>query len=157
MWTTENDYHIEKSRLPVVLITMDGVRAVGDVFVQPSARNIHGHETALDLLNSIEPFFPLASQGGQIVLVAKDHVRELFVAREDAEPADWALGIAAELAVQLRDGTVHRGTVLMEVASANSRVLDFLNRCSARFIALYNDNGVVLINRASVMHVVQRT
>ncbi len=156
MWTTDNDFHIEKSRLPVVIITTDGGRVAGDVFVQPSARNAVGHETAADLLNSSEPFFPLAATAGQIVLIAKDHVRELLVAREDVEPPDWAIGLAAELSVLLSDGTVHRGTALMEVASANSRVLDFLNHCAERFIALYHDNGVVLINRASIMHVEQR-
>ena len=64
MWTIVNDFRIEKARLPVVLVTVEGQRISGDLFVQASARNVLGHESAPDVLNSSEQFFPIATMGG---------------------------------------------------------------------------------------------
>jgi len=153
MWTMINDFRIEKSRLPVVLVTVEGQRVSGDLFVQASVRNTLGHETARDLLNAPEHFFPIATMKGRTLLLAKDHVRELFVAREDADDSDWEFGTPAEVDVAMQGGTRHVGTILIQQSSGRQRVLDYLNRFHERFLALYKEEGIVLLNRVLIAHV----
>lgn len=148
-----NDFRIEKARLPVVLVTIEGHRVAGDLFVQASVRNKLGHETARDVLNSPEPFFPIATMKGRTLLLAKDHVRELFVAREDADDSDWEFGTPADVDVVMQGGTRHVGTILIQQSSGRQRVLDYLNRYHERFLAVHKDEGIVLLNRAQVAHV----
>ena len=155
MWPTANDFRIEKSRLPVVLNTTDGRRLSGDLFVQLSSRNTLGYESAPDILNAPEAFFPLATMDGHTLLVAKSHVRELLVAREDVEEPEWEFGTSARVEIQMVDGPLHTGTILIQLESARSRVLDFLNRLTERFLTVYTDDGVVLVSRARIAHVSQ--
>ena len=148
-----NDFRIEKARLPIVLVTIEGQRISGDLFVQTCARNKQGHETAEDVLNAAEPFFPIATMKGRTLLLSKDHVRELFVAREDADDTEWEFGIAAEVDVVMQGGSRHMGTILIQQSSGRQRVLDHLNRLQSRFLPLRRDEGLVLLNRALIAHV----
>jgi hypothetical protein len=155
MWTMINDYRIEKSRLPVVLITAEGERVSGDLFVQTISRHHPGQETAPDILNSHERYFPIACLDGRTLLLSKDHVREVFVAREDIEQPEWQMGTAAEVDVRVVGGARHAGTILIEQMSGRQRALDFLNRFDDRFLPLYSDAGVTLLNCAHITHVTQ--
>jgi len=153
MWTMVNDFRIEKSRLPVVLVTTDAQRVSGDLFVQSSTRNKLGHETAIDVLNASEPFFPIATMKGKMLLLAKAHVREILVALEDAELPDWECGTPAEVDIVMHGGARHVGTILVQLASGQRRVMDFLNRLHDRFVPLYKEDGMVLLNREQIAHV----
>lgn len=155
MWTILNDFHIEKSRLPVVVITTEGERLTGDLFVVGNPRNPSGHEEPIELLNAPEPFFPLATLSGRILLCAKSHVRELLIPRDDVTEPDWSLGARADIAVHLAGGSMHKGTIHIEQHSAHQRVLDYLNRIGSRYLQLFTAQGVVLLNREFIIHVEQ--
>ena len=148
-----NDFRIEKSRLPVVLVTIEGQRISGDLFVQSCARNKQGNETAQDVLNAPEPFFPIATMKGRTLLLSKDHVRELFVAREDTDDAEWEFGTMADVDVVMQGGSRHVGAILIQQSSGRQRVLDHLNRLQERFLPLRKEEGLVLLNRALIAHV----
>ncbi|MGQ0647325.1 MAG: hypothetical protein ACT4P7_07110 [Gemmatimonadaceae bacterium] len=154
-WTIVNDFHIEKSRLPVVVVTTSGDRVTGDLFVQASARNPNRLEEAPEVLNSAEPFFPLATLSGRVLLCAKAHVRELHVPREETSDEQWGIGTRAEVAIEVAGGTLFKGTIIIEQETARQRVLDYLNRLTQRFVQLFTAQGVVLINREHVVHVEQ--
>lgn len=153
MWTIVNDFHIEKTRLPVIVVTDRGERLTGDLFVVSNARTPSGHEEVPDVLNSPEPFFPLATLSGRTLLCAKAHIREVVVPTEDVPEPDWALGARADVAVTVTDGELYSGTLFIEQATANQRVLDYLNKIPARFVQLYTAQGVILINRDAIVHV----
>lgn len=155
MWTMVSDFRIEKSRLPIVLVTADGERISGDLFVQASTRRPSGYESAIDVLNAAEPFFAMATMKGATIVLAKDRVRELFVAREDAELPDWECGTPADVHVVLQGGGEHAGRVLIQQASGHRRVIDFLNRHADRFVPLYGPDGTVLVHRAMITYVRQ--
>lgn len=148
-----NDYRIEKSRLPIVLTTVGGVRIVGEVFVQTSARNRTKLEDAPEIMNASDPFFPVLTLEGSTVLLAKDRVRELHVAREDTDPEQWQLGSPVDVELALCGGPSYRGTLMIEAMSGRSRLLDYLNRYDERFLTLHVDGGLVLLNRGLVEHV----
>jgi hypothetical protein len=150
-----NDYRIEKDRLPVVVVTADGVRMAGELFVQPYARFRMGPEQAPDIMNGSEAFFPFAVESGETVLIAKDHVREVEVADagadDDLDPSTGAR--RAMIEVTLVDGTVVTGAVYLEVPFDRPRLLDFLNRFDRRFITLHASGGARLVNRRLIERV----
>lgn len=155
MWTIVNDFHIEKTRLPVVVVTTEGERLTGDLFVQSNARNPSGHEDAPDVLNAPEPYFPLGTLSGRVLLCAKSQVREMHIPRDDSASLEWVVGTRAEVAISLEGGHLVTGTILIEQESARQRVLDFLNRLPHPFLAIYTAQGVVLVNRDFIIHVEQ--
>jgi hypothetical protein len=156
LWTQFNDFHIEKARLPVEVVTTSGDRLTGELFVQATARNHSGHEQAPDLLNAPEPFFPLATSSGRVLLCAKAHVREVHMAREDDHDGQaLVIGTPAEVAIELAGGTRLRGTMVIELETARQRALDYLNRLHQRFIQLTTAHGAVLVNREHIVHVEQ--
>jgi len=147
-----NDYRIPKDRLAAVVVTLGGERMTGELFVQASPRNRYGREEAADILNSAEPFFPLLTTNGELFLIAKDRVREVESA--DPSPADeWQIGAPATIEVLVTGGTVHTGNVYLESLSGRTRVIDYLNRGSQRFLLLYTAQGTVLLNRSFIERV----
>lgn len=142
----KNDYRIEKRRLPVAVTLMSGTRLDGELFIQSSGR-YHGElEDAPEVLNAEDPFFPLALRNGDAILIAKENVRSVAVARRDVHE-DEALGIPTRVEVSLRDGERLTGSLIIEPVNGFSRVLDFLNRREERFLSLFGRESVLLINR----------
>ncbi len=147
-----NDYRIEKRRLPVAVTLMSGTRIDGELFIQASS-HYHGElEDAPEVLNAEDPFFPLAMRNGDTVLVSKENVRSVAVARRDVHE-DEALGISTRVEITLRDGERLSGSLIVEPLTGFSRVLDFLNRRQERFLPLFGRESVMLINRALVERV----
>lgn len=141
-----NDLRIEKARLAVAVTLMSGTRVDGELFVQASGRHIGELEDAPEILNSGEPFFPLALRSGDTILVAKDNVRTVTVARRDVHE-DESLGIPARVEIALRDGERLTGSLNIEPIAGRTRVLDYLNRHQERFLTLFGRDSVLLINR----------
>ena len=151
-----NDYRLEKDRLPVVVVTTDGESMAGELFVQPYSRFRMGPEQAPDVMNGPEPFFPFATDDGETVLIAKEHVREVEVSAADGLPNEQDPTTGARRAlieVTLADGAVFTGAVYLEVPFDRPRLLDFLNRYDRRFITLHGPAGVRLVNRRLIERV----
>ncbi|HEY7566298.1 MAG TPA: hypothetical protein VH762_01930 [Gemmatimonadaceae bacterium] len=142
----KNDYRIEKRRLPVAVTLMSGTRLDGELFIQSSGRYQGELEDAPEILNAEDPFFPLALRNGDAILIAKENVRCVAVARRDVHE-DEALGIPTRVEVSLRDGERLNGSLIIEPVNGFSRVLDFLNRRQERFLPLFGRESVLLINR----------
>jgi hypothetical protein len=147
------DFRITKVRLPVSLIMLGGEELGGEMFVQSFSAKHQGREEIPDILNSDEPFFPLAREGGTL-LVAKDQVREVVVAGETFDDPFLARAARAEpVELTLTDGSVRTGRVYLEMPTERPRLLDFLNRYAQRFVVLYAAGGVCLVNRTLIEHV----
>jgi hypothetical protein len=141
-----NDYRIEKTRLPVSMTLMSGASIDGALFVQSSEHYFGALEDAPEVLNHPEPFFPFALDSGGTTIVAKDNVRSLTTNQQDVHD-DAGMGLATRVEVTLRDGAVLTGTVFVEPISGSSRLLDFLNRHTERFVTLFRGDTVILLNR----------
>ena len=150
-----NDYRIEKDRVPVVLTTMSGERIAGDMFVQPYARYRTGREGAPDIMNHPEPYFPLAVETGDMLVVAKDRVLEVVfdVADDDGMTAEDLGAKRAVIEVVLTGGVVRQGTVYLEVPLDRPRLLDFMNRLHTRFVTMRTSEGIRLVNRNCIERV----
>lgn len=153
MGTLDNEYRIQKDRLPAVLVTVGGEMITGDLFIQASPRNRYGREEAADILNSAEPFFPILTSDGEMFLIAKDRVRELETRDHSSSSDEWRIGAPATVEVFLTGGGVHTGNVYLESLSGRARVIDFLNRVGERFLMLHTPRGTVLLNRSMIERV----
>ena len=148
------DLHIEKFRYPVVVTLVGGERIVGDMFVQSIAPFRTGSEEPPDVLNDAEPFFPLACDDGDTLLIAKDHVAEVEAVLPERDDDEMLIGLRpAVVEVVLTNGIVRGGSILLEGHSDRPRLLDFLNRLSERFLTLQSTEGVRLVNRRLIARV----
>lgn len=149
-----SDYHIEKSRCPVVVTTHSGETIAGEMFLQPFGRPDGGMERPQDILNADEPFFPLAISGEDTVLVAKEQVVVVelaFEAGDDAEEESFSRPTVIE--VRLINGATHAGAIFLQLPSERPRLLDFLNRDTQRFVTLHSTERRLLINRRVIERV----
>src|SRR6476469_1302245 len=106
-----------------------------------------GVEDPMRLLNESEPFFPLGLPTGEVLLISKARVLEIGL--DGSSGAEELPGSApsALLQLTLAGGLTHVGSVRLEVRTTRPRVLDYMNYCMDRFMALRTDEGVRLINR----------
>ena len=149
-----SDYRIEKERVAVAITTVSGATIDGEIFVQSFAQHRLGREEPADLMNSEEPFFPLAVGDGSTMLLAKDQVREVSYQGALVDDAANSVGARTEdLELTMIDGEVLSGAVFIEVSIGRGRLLDFLNRFRLRFLTLHTPDGVRLINRRLIERV----
>jgi hypothetical protein len=149
-----NEYRIEKDRLPVTLILASGAKLSGTVFVQSYVQRRSGREQASDVLNSREPYFPLAVDDGETQLIAKDQVVEVAVGPDvEGDALSAMIARTATVEVTTISGETRVGAVYLEVRNDRPRLLDFLNQFDQRFLTLHADDGLRLINRRLIERV----
>ncbi len=147
-----NDVRIEKERVAVSITMVGGELLSGSLFA-PQVYPPGGLEDPLQLLNELEPFFPLGLATGEVLLIAKDRVLEIILDEAQAGEEDPGSAPTALLQVTLAGGTSHVGSMRLEVRASRPRVLDYMNHCTERFMALRTDEGVRLINRKMIERV----
>lgn len=145
MSAASSDFRIEKERLSVTVTTESGERLSGQMFVQSYARRRLGREEAVDVLNDNDPYFPLALDGDNTLLIAKRRVRDVQVAAGEGSAANPAAR-PVTVEVVVAGGDAFLGEVRLEVPFERPRLLDFLNRLQQRFVTLHTADGIRLIN-----------
>ncbi|HEX2781288.1 MAG TPA: hypothetical protein VHM30_17435 [Gemmatimonadaceae bacterium] len=148
-----SDYRIEKIRCPVVVRTHSGETIAGEIFLQPFVRPGGENERPQDILNSDDPFFPVALSDGDTLLIAKEQVLELSTPRDEGDDAAGTLGRPIVIEVRLVSGDKHAGAIFVDMPSDRPRLLDFLNRHDERFLTLHGTERRFLINRQAIEHV----
>ncbi len=150
-----SEYRIEKVRRRVSVTLAGGVVLGGDVFLQPTARYRAGPQEPVELFNEAEPFLPLATDGDDLVLIAKRQVVTVEFAAESADtPTDGVPDV--DIRCVFADGSECAGALHMEVRASRSRLLDFLNEDSHRFLVLRSGAVTRLVNCAHVVQVHHR-
>jgi hypothetical protein len=150
---TNNEYRIEKDRLPVTLTLASGAKLSGTVFVQSYVQRRSGREQASDVLNSREPYFPLAGDDGETQLIAKDQVVEVEVSDDEDDALSAMIARTATVEITTISGATRIGAVYLEVRNDRPRLLDFLNQFDQRFLTLHAADGLRLINRRLIERV----
>lgn len=151
-----HEFRIEKDRCSVTLSLVSGETIAGAMFVQHADESDPRRETARDVLNSSERFFPVETTSGTL-LVAKDRVVDVLAELpDDGDELRRASARSARLEIVLCGGVVRSGRVLLELPTGQPRLLDYLNRLSDRFLVLYATEGTRLVNRALIERVLPR-
>ena len=152
-----HEFRIEKDRCAVCLSLVSGETITGAMFVQHVGEGDPRRESACDVLNSPERFFPIETANGETLLVAKDRVVEVLteLPADDDDPRR-ASARSALLDIVLFGGVVRSGLVLLELPTGQPRLLDYFNRLSDRFLVLYAAEGTRLLNCALIERVLPR-
>jgi hypothetical protein len=144
-------YRIEKERLQVTLTLLGGTQVRGYVFVSPRPQGHAAYAEPAALLNEREDFFPVELETGEVLLVSKQRVLEVSgVALAEEDEVIRTSTPMALLEITLAGGITHYGSMLLEVRGGRRRLLDLLNSSTQRFLVLYTDNGIRLVNRALI-------
>ena len=144
-------YRIDKHRLAVTLTLVGGRCLRGHIFVHPAGQGLPEGENPLRVLNGTEPFFPLQADNGDVILVAKERVAEVWGSTLHAEDELRRQSARCmHIEVTLAAGVVRCGSVLVELPSSRARPLDYLNQHNQRFLTLYDDEGVRLLNMRQI-------
>jgi hypothetical protein len=144
-------YRIEKQRLDVDLTLVGGELMRGRIFVPSPLFGHSGEADPAALFNDGEAFFPLERDNGEVLLLCKTRVVEVsgLPMAEDYELLRGSAPMSL-LQITLAGGITHFGSMRLEVRADRPRLLDYLNDCTQRFLTLYTDQGVRLVNRALI-------
>jgi hypothetical protein len=152
-----HELRIAKDRCSVRLSLVSGETITGEMFVQHAEETDARRESARDVLNGPERFFPVETVEGETLLVAKDCVIDVLSETPiDGDELRRASARSARLDILLAGGVVRSGLVLLELPTGQPRLLDYLNRLSERFLVLYAAEGTRLVNRALIERVLPR-
>jgi hypothetical protein len=152
-----HEFRIEKDRCAVRLSLVSGETITGAMFVQHVGEGDPRRESAREVLNAPERFFPIETADGETLLVAKDRVVEVLAELPtDDDELRRLSARSALLDIVLSGGVVRSGIVLLELPAGQPRLLDYLNRLSDRFLVLYAPEGTRLVNRALIERVLPR-
>ena len=142
--------------IPATLLQTNGGKREGEIFAMERVPQHAGHETALDLLNRPEAFFPFRPKkdGTGVLLVAKARTVMVSVPRTDPEDTDrLSAAKQASLEVTLADGSKLSGWATLELPEYHSRLLDYLNASRDEFFELATADQLHIVNRAHVLYV----
>jgi hypothetical protein len=150
-----NGFSIPRVAVPATVLLTAGGRREGEIYVMERVPQHAGPETALDMLNRPEGFFPFRPKddGAAILFVAKARTVTLTIPRAATaeDPARVSAARTGRLAVTLADGSHLSGWVTIELPEQHSRLLDYLNAASEPFFAVSTADDIHLINRAHVL------
>lgn len=147
-------FSLPRVAIPATLLQTAGGKREGEIYVMERVPQHAGHETALDMLNRDEGFFPFRPKdnGAGVLLVAKARTVSLKVPAEPEDQARLSAAKQARLEVTLADGSKLSGWATLELPEYHSRLLDYLNESVKPFFALTTGDGVHLVNRAHVLY-----
>jgi hypothetical protein len=148
-----SDYRIEKVRCPVIIVLTDGRRIDGDIFLNPVSRFRPDPQDPVEFLNEADAYFALVPAGEPTVLVAKENATYVEAPLEfcDTSRDDAALGVRVEVTVIGHGGRT--GYIFPETPAGRGRLLDYLNSYRTRFLPLFEQERLTLVNRYAIAFV----
>ena len=147
-----SEYRIEKLKRQVTVLLYDGSKLEGEIFLRPLSRYRPRPEEPIELLNDVEPYFPLLIGPGEAVILSKSGVASVETSIEEGEDHEFtALGLPVE--VTMLNGLTCRGSVFIESRAGRQRLFDFLNAFPSRFLPVVDARRIYLVNTQSIAHV----
>jgi len=147
-----SEYRIEKLKRQVIVLLNDGSTLEGEIFLRPLSRYRPRPEEPLELLNDVEPYFPLLVGPAEAVILSKSGVASFETSLEEGEDQEFtALGLPVE--VTMINGMKCTGSVFIESRPGRQRLFDFLNAFPSRFLPVVDARRIRLINTQSIAHV----
>lgn len=148
---SKNSLKIDKATRPVTLWIHPEGQVRGDIFVTLGSDQSNG-EAPEDVLNQVEPFLVLHKQSPDEV---RFYNRASIIRAELDEPAAGKTQKTHQYNCKLlmMDGTEISGTIQESLPKEYSRLYDYLNQKSDRFIKLYSEDVVYLINKSYITQI----
>jgi len=148
-------FSLPRVLISATLLQTSGGKREGEIFVMERVPQHAGMETALDLLNRPEAFFPFRPKkdGTGVLLIAKARTVVVSVPRQPEDSDRLSAAKQASLEVTLADGSKLSGWATLELPEYHSRLLDYLNASRDEFFALATADHMHIVNRAHVLYV----
>ena len=143
-------YKFTKQKINVEIILQHGPDFKGEVFI---SEDVYTGEPRLDdfLNRGDDRFFPLKDESDQITLINKEKV--IYVRSKDGSPVNPEyLPEPLKVEVTFFNGESMTGLVYLDLPEDSRRVSDFFNQ-KQRFLPLFQDDGMVIMNVYHVLHV----
>jgi hypothetical protein len=157
----EIQYRVPKVPVSVALVLDGGEQLAGDLHVLPEAGRHQGRERVVDLLHVAEPFLPLTTSEGT-VLLAKQRI--VVLRTGDPLDAGWDLSelqgapeVEAEVRLAGQPAGNDRliGTLRLAMPEGQRRLLDYLN-VPDPYLPVMLDDGPALVARRYIRSLRQR-
>jgi hypothetical protein len=147
-------FSIPRVAVPALLRLTGGEPLDGEIYVMERVPQHEGPETALDMLNRADGFFPFRPHAASatVLLVAKARTVTLTVAPPPADAARLSAAKRVSLVLTLADGSELSGSATLELPEQHSRILDYLNAGEPFFVIVTADQ-MHIVNRAHVLYV----
>lgn len=147
-----SEYRIEKLKRQVTVLLSDGTKLEGEIFLRPLSRYRPRPEEPIELLNDVEPYFPLLVRPGEAVILSKAGIASVETSLEEGEDTEFtALGLPVE--VTMTNGLTCAGSVFIESRAGRQRLFDFLNAFPSRFLPVVGARRICLVNTQCIAHV----
>jgi len=128
-------------------------RVMGYLFVRVHGPNGPGEESPLEVLNDEKPFVVMRRRDPDEIRFY-NRASIVRVDYQQDEPEEVGDATLLQCRLQMMDGSILEGTVMKSLPPDQSRLFDFLNRPSERFIKLYLGAGrVSLVNKSYIIFV----
>jgi hypothetical protein len=145
-------YHVEKSKLPVVVFQADGSVMKGVVFLSASAYSHTGQQSLLDLMRGPGDFFPFCTDAGAFCVANKQTITHIRVDPPTEASTYEPLGEREDVDIKFVGGEQLSGTVTIEGPDGRNRLFDFFNSMKDYFL-LQNQEAYYLVNVKQIRNV----
>ena len=147
-----NRLKIDKTARPISLWVHPEGRVSGDIFLTPESGQARG-EAPEDVLNQAEPFLVMQKKSPAEV---RFYNRASIIRAEIDESESSLSGetYTYNCHLLMMDGTEIKGTIQESLPKEFSRLYDYLNKKSDRFIKLYTNDVIYLINKSYITQIV---
>jgi hypothetical protein len=125
------------------------------VFLVERMPHHDGPETALEMLNRDDSFFPFQPDDGSgVLLIAKEHTVTVSIDRQApiADPARLSVARMAGIQLVMAGGATLGGWASYELPDGHARLLDYLNSSTQPFFAIWTHATTHYVNRAHVLY-----
>jgi hypothetical protein len=128
-------------------------RVIGSLFLREQSINHAGLEEPIEVLNQEQPFIVLQLHSpDELRFYNLSSIVRVENANDEATTADTTLDLACT--VHLMDGAMIPGIIRERLPQDHSRLFDYLNRASDRFVKIHcDDDTVCLVNKSYIIQV----
>ncbi len=151
----EVQYRIPKVPISIMLVVDGGEHLAGDVHLLPEAGRHDGRERVIDLLLGPDPFLPLTTTAGTVLLsksrIVLVRTGEIHDAGWNVEDLDGVPEVETELYLAGQPPGSERlmATLRLAMPPGQQRLLDYLNT-TAPFLPLLLEDGPALVARSFI-------
>lgn len=128
---------------------------IGSLFLREQSVKHAGEEEPLEVLNQVEPFVVLQrDEPDELRFYNRGSIIRVEYSGEIPGPETARHMTALACQLHMMDGSLLKGTIYEQLPPDHSRLFDYLNQDSERFIRMYVDESTIcLINKSYIIQV----
>jgi len=144
---------IEKDVRKVSFRLSNGEQIEGETFLSKYGAHHSGPQNVGDLLRETDPFFPVKTNNG-IILINLAQLVHVRLTREEEEDELMRLGTASQnVSVNTVLGELIEGKIYINLRDGLDRVKDYVNETRETFLRLFQAENIIYINQKFIVSI----